>query len=184
MAWPVGNDCVAATTQAALPAGGNNNAIGQNTRWFNSAPPDFANVVAVPGRLTYQEAVQLAQKSVFKCYRLINLDVFDYVSNNGRRRPINIPGYGALQRRQQVVLQDTQVDQIVPALGDQNIIDIDGAPITVNFYNGYSHDKPAVVFGSIASECYDNSPFSVLSQPDTGPTIRSAFRSPSIPFGR
>jgi hypothetical protein len=110
-----------------------------------SFPKEYLGVRATD-RLTRLEARALAQKSVWRCYRLSAVDP------NGR--PIRIPGYplSPLRRRQQIVLTDTQVEQVVPEQRLANLRERnnEGEPITVNFYNGYSRDKPAAVYGSIA----------------------------------
>jgi hypothetical protein len=94
-------------------------------------------------RLTIADALKLAQRSVYKCYQLVNL-AGDWSYG------IAVPGItGRLIRPQQVVLQDTQVDQIVPTANDLGIIDkFTGQPFTVNLYNGWSRDKPAAAYGA------------------------------------
>lgn len=100
-----------------------------------------ANFGVVTSRLTLQQARELALKSVFRSYRLVNLDA----SFEGA---INIPGYGRLERRQQVLLQSTKVDQVTPEPDDANLTDRDGFPYIRNFYNGYSRDMAPVAYGS------------------------------------
>lgn len=121
-----------ATTQDAKPDG---------AAWDFSPPPLFPGVVATD-RLTFREALALAQKSVWKFYRVTTLDA----SGEG---PITVPGYGPISFPQQLVLQDTQVDQITPQPLDENLTDRLGRHVNVNFYNGYSKDKPAAVYGSV-----------------------------------
>jgi hypothetical protein len=110
--------------------------------WSRCLPPQFPCVLdAKPGdpplensvqgtdRLTPFQAQELARKSVWRVYRLTGVDV----SGSG---PIRVPGYpGALIRRQQIVLQDTQVDQVVPEPKDATIIGRDNLPLTINLYN-------------------------------------------------
>ena len=127
--------CAVETTQAASP---------NQSGWDFSGPPLFPNVTPTV-RLTRLQAMALAQKTVFRLYRLSGRDV----SGQG---PINIPGFGLLVRRQQAVLLDTKVDQIAPQPGDQAVQDRDGRPLIVNLYNGYSRDKPAAVYGSVSIE--------------------------------
>jgi hypothetical protein len=115
------------------------------TVWANSPPPFFPGIRATD-RLSIDDARRLAQKSVFKTYQIVNRDVAGF-------GPIYVPGFGLLLRKEQIILQDTQVDQVVPAPGDPNIIDpFTGVPVTVNFYNGYSRDKPAAVYGSVYND--------------------------------
>jgi hypothetical protein len=110
--------------------------------WGYAPPPLFPGVQATD-RLTLREARELAQSSVWRCYQLINLDV----SNKGK---INVPGYGEIKRREQIVLHPTMVDQVVPEEFDPVFKTRDGEPLINNYYNGYSRDKPARVIGSIS----------------------------------
>jgi hypothetical protein len=131
-------DFVDALVQAAEPAGAG---------WSQSAPPMFAGVRATD-RLTLEEARALAQKSVFRCYRLT-------LKAPSGRGPLIVPGAGQMVRRQQIVLLDSQVEQVVPEDLDPNLVnprlaELDRAalqPAIINFYNGYSRDKPAVMYG-------------------------------------
>ncbi len=127
-----------------------------NMVWAYCGPPNFTKVKAT-ARLLYTEAMALAQKTVFKEYRVSDVDVkgrpIDI--NGGLQKAIQgqkifIPGYGRLERRQQILLQKTQVEQVRPQPEDALLRDAFGRPITVNFYNGYSRDKPAVCYGSEA----------------------------------
>ncbi len=164
---------VAAQTQVPTQAGGE--------PWALAFPPDFAadplarfdapsNTTGRPvygvhatSRLTWPEAQALAQKTVWKYYRVSNVDAS--MSNAvvavagsilGTARPIRVPGYGNLAFREQLILQDSQVDQAVPAPNDPNLRDSAGRSITVNFYNGLSKDKPAAVFTSTGIVKYSN----------------------------
>jgi len=130
---PAGNSITTSIT-AAAPGG---------VSWGSCPPPLFATVRATD-RLTYAEAVRLAQESVWRCYQVI-------LSKNFLQPALLVPGYGDVERMQQLVLEETQVDQITPQPGDENLIDpLTHQLATVNFYNGYSRDKPAAVYGSVA----------------------------------
>lgn len=135
-------------TSARTPVRIMQTAITPHADWSHCEPPEFAEVINGHGsstqRLTYREAVMLAQKSVFRCYRIAD------VGPTGRG-PIPVPGYpySPLVRRQQIYLLPTQVEQVVPEPRDNRIIDRNNEPITVNFYNGFSRDKPAAVYGSV-----------------------------------
>ena len=108
--------------------------------WQDNRAPMFANVRETE-QLTYLEAQRLAAKSVWKCYRVRGDDI------SGDKQ-ITVPGYGKILRRQQLVLLDTQVDQIVPPKTDDLLTDrATDLVFSENFYNGYSHDKPAEVYG-------------------------------------
>lgn len=131
--------------------------------WSMCFPPIFQGVVATP-RLSLQDAQRLAQKSVWKCYQLTGIDV----SGNGNP---NIPGYGAVEITQQILLTATQVDQIEPEPQLQGVLQHNisigppdapnngtggNLPLTVNFYNGFARDMPAAVYGSIGEELVHN----------------------------
>lgn len=107
----------------------------------------FADAVATD-RLTYREAVALAQKSVFSHYRVADIDVGEQNQNNQAAKRINVPGYGTINHRQQLILLPTKCSQVVPTATDSTVLNRAGDPLTVNFYNGYSRDVPAEVFGS------------------------------------
>lgn len=109
--------------------------------WAYCSPPAFADVQRT-ARLTYQQAVEKARGSVFKHYALANVDVSD------PRRAAFVPGFGRLARIFQLIPSMSQVEQVVPAPNDARIIGRDGQPLTVHFYDGYSRDKPAEVYGS------------------------------------
>lgn len=120
----------ATVTQAAVTAAAD---------WSRSTPGVFSNVRATE-RLTYPQAVDLAKKHIWKTYRVANTDI----SGN----PIVIPGYGQLVRRQQIILTDSQVEQIQPEMPQGQLTErTSGLPVLINFYSGYSRDKPAAVFG-------------------------------------
>lgn len=135
--------------------------------WANSNPPIFFTVQATD-RLSYSEAVAKARKSVFKWYRVLNQDIhdkFERVNPAQPRRPLKPVYYekffGALKRRQQIIIQDTKVEQVVPmpripgainkdnAQGNANP-NIPGQGVLPEFYNGYSRSQANTVTGSIA----------------------------------
>lgn len=130
--------------------------------WSNSGPPTFAIARAVPGRLTKRQAMDLAQKNIFKHYRIVNGDVGSYDAVSQRcTESIKVPGRDDIEivRRQQILLMDHQVEQIVPEPGDPFLMERGSAeiiPIIINFYNGYSHDKPAAVYGAISGGLQTN----------------------------
>lgn len=117
------------------------NAAPQGADWSRSYPPLFPGVRATE-RLTLNKAKELARKTVWRYYQITGQDV----SGAGA---INVPGLGRLQRQQQAILSDTQCEQVVPQPADFNIRMRDGTPWVQNQYNGYSHDLPAVVYGSV-----------------------------------
>ena len=119
--------------------------------WTHEYPEGGFWGVKATDRLTFVQAQALARKSVYKFYNLCNIDA----SGKG---PIQVPGYGGrIDRSQQIILTDAQVDQITPQPNDALLKgQADGQPINVNFYNGYSKDKPAVALGIYAAKLAQN----------------------------
>jgi hypothetical protein len=153
--FPAGNSLEGNTTQlAAADTKGEPPQVG----WAYCPPPLFPSVRATAGlpglgvqatdRLTLQQALDLARRSVWKCYRVINVGA----SGDG---PIHVPGYGPIKRRQQLVISDTQVDQVTPHPGDEDLRSPDGEAFNFDLYNGYSRDRRAVVYGSAAIENFN-----------------------------
>jgi hypothetical protein len=117
--------------------------------WTLAEPPLFAGLDAT-NRLTRTQVIDLAQRSVWKIYRIKNVNI----SGSG---PIIIPGFKGsngkpipIKFRQQLILQPTQVDQIVPQPGDQAILNDEDEPLVMDIYRGLSKDVPAKVYGSVA----------------------------------
>jgi hypothetical protein len=147
---------VADLTQAPGPGG--------QRSWRFCPPPLFPTVQATD-RLSYGEAVAKAQKSVFKWYRIVNLDPYHGSA------PLKLPWVGKIQRLQQVILEETKVAQVepsprIPGAQDKNNpirgalppvflmpgvggIDVIGNGVLPWFYDGYSRDQPATVTGSV-----------------------------------
>lgn len=149
--------------------------------WSYSFPSvgAFANVRATP-QLAYFQARELAEKHIFKTYRitafapsLVNpatgapnvllgnptADGSGIWPNGG---PFILPWFGQITRRQQIILQPTKVEQILPqpripgAQDPQNPGAIAGFGAVPPYYNGYSRDTPAVVYGSISKYIGNN----------------------------
>jgi len=113
-------------------------------RWISSGPPTFGDVSAVEGRLTYAEARDMAQRWVYRTYRILNVNI-----ENGLPQA-NIPMYGLLDMEagiHRVVLLNEQIDQTLPVSADQQITGRDGFDITRDFYNGLFKVKPARCYG-------------------------------------
>jgi hypothetical protein len=121
-------------------------AINQGRSWATSVPGQHYDVQATE-RLNFYEARQKAVNSVWRCYRIAMTDP--------RGKELAVPGFGVLKRRQQIVLQPTKVDQVVPEPRDKdgNLIRarVQGVGgVIPEFYNGYSRDQAATVSGSVA----------------------------------
>lgn len=110
--------------------------------WQNCPVPDFTTVRATD-RLTFQQARELAIQSVWLLYRATGRDA----TGTGM---LNVPGYGRIVRRNQIVILPTKVDQMVPTVAEQSVLDSNGNPLLLWLYNGYSKDQPASIYGSVA----------------------------------
>lgn len=121
--------------------------VGKGVVGWSTSPLNFFSNVTATARLTTDQAIQLARESVYRCYRVAEVDV----SGGG---PIQVPGYGFIDRRLQLVITPDKVEQIVPSELDPNGVlkhfqfnpEVPGP-----FYNGSSQDQPARVYGSYAS---------------------------------
>lgn len=120
--------------------------------WEYCGPPSF-HAVRATDRLSKAQAIELARESVYRCYRIRNVDIVT------GQYPFNVPGYGPIKRRHQLVLQDTKVEQIEPVSRElgKRIKFPDGNKaqgiffgVETDQYNGYSRDQGAKVYGSYA----------------------------------
>lgn len=117
--------------------------------WPTCASPTFPGIEATD-RLTKLQAIALAQESVYKCYQIVNAEPIMLAAGAGKPKPLQIPGVGALVRRQQIVLENEKVEQIQPAAPDERFFDADGDKLIKHFYNGFRRGVPAECYGS----CY------------------------------
>lgn len=99
----------------------------------------------VPGiSLSYAQAKQLADETVFRCYQVMTVDPADPDVHT-----IRVPGYGSVNNRFRIVLQGSRPETIVPRPGEGAVIDLKtGQPYAADTYNGYSVDRPNVAYGS------------------------------------
>jgi hypothetical protein len=126
------------------------------TRWAGDNPYSFclgrgaddwegnADLQRRTNRLTYAEAVAKANKSVFRYYRLANVNVETGFA------PAVVPGYGELPLSggiYRVVLLNEQLDQVIPEQADAQVLGKDLRPITRDYYDGLFRQKPARCFG-------------------------------------
>lgn len=116
--------------------------------WESCPPPTFYGVVATD-ELSVNQATDLARQSVFRCYRIKNVSAYL------KKPPLTIPAYGPIKRRQQIVLQQTKTQMLVPqARLNGGVVKggavVQGAGIILDTYDGYSRDQKAVVYGSIS----------------------------------
>lgn len=147
-----GNTWIGNVTQIAIGPGGKT--------WRTCRPPNFGSVRATD-RLQRSEALALAQSSVFRSFRILAVD-----PHTGQG-PLKLPWYrGEIKRRQQLILQPTKVDQLRPLPRDKEGRDKGTVPLDPRkdpafatvlggilppFYNGYSRDQPATVYGSVSA---------------------------------
>lgn len=120
----------------------------ESRSWDFSPPPLYPNVEPTE-RLTRLQAMQLAQRSIWRMYRITGRDATTL------KAPIQVPKYGPVVR-QDIVLLDELCEQVVPEAGDKRVRDRDNNPLIKNLYNGYSRSKPAEVYGSVAQSCINN----------------------------
>lgn len=116
------------------------------SRWSFSPPPGFMMAQATT-RLTKEQARAHARASVFRYYRIVNLDA------TSREGPVNVPGatgdFQTLLRIQQVLLAQTTLDPTYPDPGLVNAKDPKtGEPIQRWFYDSMSRERPARVYGA------------------------------------
>jgi hypothetical protein len=153
--------------------------------WDYSEPPEFQTVQRVvnplnpggPPLLTEAQARQLAQQTVFKCYRVMQQDVSQVMPS-----PIIIPGYGKLKRREQILLQDEKTQQIQPQAGDLTFVDsITGEPYIQMMWNGYSRNQQAQCFGGVCLDLFGDmiGPNVSGGTDSNGDPTQIAFNTPS-----
>lgn len=127
--------------------------------WARSVPPRFPTVQPTE-RLSFVEAQQKAIKSVFKWFRIVNREPSEVGKLDKPGKPITLPLFGPLVRRQQVILQNSKVEQVKPKPRVPGAIDknnplaaanpgIPGQGVLPEFYNGYSRDQANTVTGSV-----------------------------------
>jgi len=136
--------------------------------WGLSPPPLFPNVRATD-RLSRDEAIRLAARSVWKTFRFVNVaPSFLSKLQEARREPdpkkwpklepLSVPGYGPLQIRQQLVPTTEMAERLEPTdrqlnavqAGSQSFTTL-GGTVLPDFYNGRNLARPAVVRGQYAN---------------------------------
>jgi hypothetical protein len=100
--------------------------------------------------LSYSEALQKAQGSVWRKFRIKDINLVTGKS------PLVVPGYnGPIKRRQQLVLQNSKVEQLKPEPRFQgpearnNPIKFAGQGAPAPYYDGYSNSRAAEVFTAL-----------------------------------
>lgn len=127
------------------------------SRWYNETPPagftlgvtqdtwrDNAQAQRFTNRMTYTEAVARANRTVFRYYRIANVNI--QTGSPGQF----IPGYGTLDPVggiYRVVLLNEQLNQAVPPTTDEQVFGKDQFPITRDYYDGLWKQRPARCFG-------------------------------------
>ncbi len=121
--------------------------------WDLSVPGDFGDVQPT-SRLTYFEAKDRAMQSVYRWYRVVSDDISSGWDNFAPKK-IFVPYFGEVDRRQNLEILPDKVEQVVPEAVNPALLDpVLGIPTaTMDYYNGYSRDRQAVVYGAICSEC-------------------------------
>ena len=117
--------------------------------WEYCGPPSY-HAVRATERLTKEDAIERARASVYRCYRVRFVDL------ETGKPPLSIPGYGPLKRRQQIILEPTKVEQVLPEPREPGRRLDTQAPLGFgkppDYYNGYSRDEGASVYGSYSSQ--------------------------------
>ncbi len=136
-------NCASADVQIALVQTGSGGPLAGP--WAFSHPPGMANVRATE-RLTEQQAHALAEKCVFKYYRILNIDP------KTKQGKLNIPSFGQVERVTQIVLQDSTLDIIQPFAGDATFMSNENParPLVRYFYDGFEKTAPPTCYGSFA----------------------------------
>lgn len=127
-----------------------NDAKPKHSRW-SSGPGGFPAIPFDPNtrmctqRLTYRQALEKAKRSVFRWYRIVNLDP---LTGEGK---LVVPGIGPIERIQQIVLLDAQIERVVPLQPDLQIsvADATASPWVKDFYDGLSREKSAAAYGQV-----------------------------------
>lgn len=132
---------------------------GDVNRWDGCVPPTFTGVKGTD-RLSYEQAVRLAQETVYRCYQVVAASPVNWDPDApaaGQAAAV-VPGLGdgsgtltdAVTNRYLLVLQGSRPEQTAPRPPDVNRIDqVTGRPFAREFYDGYSQDRPPQAFGSV-----------------------------------
>jgi hypothetical protein len=128
---------------------------GVNGKGFEYSVPSaglygFANVNPTP-RLSWQQAMELASRSVYRRYQLVMVDPGD------RSPGVKVPGLynpaddtTRVYEPTRILLSDTMPEQNAPRGGDVNRVDpTTGQPYAAQFYDGYSRDRQPRAFGML-----------------------------------
>jgi hypothetical protein len=116
--------------------------LGRERPWDFTGPGLHSDVIPTD-ELSFAEARALAAAGVFRGYRLKGTDLAD----DGL---LQIPGFGEVTRRLQVMLLAEKVELVVPTYKNANVIGTGGQTFVPHgeFYDGYARAKPPVVYGS------------------------------------
>lgn len=125
-----------------------------DNKWQFSNPPVFANVngpeTGGPDRLSFNLALARAQDTVFRTRRITLLD-----PGKGPLDPpdnLYVKHFGYVTRYQQILLEPTKVEQVVPQPRDPDRIQGGTGDLIADvpdYYDGYSRDRQHEVFGAV-----------------------------------
>lgn len=124
------------------------NACPAERSWELCDPAGMSQVIRT-AELLYEQARSLAMQSVWRCYRVVNTNIV----TEAPASLLEIPGYGEIVNKYQVIISDTKVEQAVPTDIVKDAADFSGQPFVVDFYNAYSRDRKAQVIGSVFVGC-------------------------------
>jgi hypothetical protein len=128
---------------------------GDADRWSRCDPPDLALTRPTP-RLSYFQALALAQGSVYRCYQVVTASP-ERAAGGGSARPgvIPVPSFADPEfprDRFRVLLQASRPEQVAPRPGDEQRLDKDTAqPFAAEVYNGYSKDRKPLTFAGVSA---------------------------------
>lgn len=130
--------------------------------WTKAIPPTLPGIKSTD-RLSLYEARQLAYKSVWRAFRVMDEDVQFAHANAASRilgiktpyKPIIVPGYGKIRDRRQLTISGYKVEQVIPSprLFDfraaQGAVQQGtlGGGILPEYYNGIARNQTARVYG-------------------------------------
>lgn len=129
--------------------------LSNKSAWSNSDPATFYDVTATP-RLSYEAARRLALKSVYRWYRQADDDVSAGWSAGTSFKKIDVPYYGKIVRRQQLIWQDSMVEQVIPRDREDDRLAGSGSEFLAenpDTYDGFSRDRTPAIYGKVASAC-------------------------------
>jgi hypothetical protein len=134
--------------------------------WTACSGPVWPTVQATD-RLTYDQAVALAEESVYRCYKVVNSDLT--TPSAVRNKPlISVPGYPSKVWPSQLVLLNKQVEQIVPTAalpGVEKAGTVD-PQVILDQYQGVAKSQPPRVYGTVSLATFLTAGYNLVVWPE------------------